>query len=91
MKAIDGGTFDVAIAQGRSAAWQALGNLDQAIAFETEVVLLQPDSADPLARLARLYRLHGWVDQANRTEERAAAILKKNSSPRSRRSSVDSG
>jgi tetratricopeptide (TPR) repeat protein len=80
MKAIDGGTFDVAIAQGRSAAWQALGNLDRAIAFETEVVQLQPDSADPLAQLARLYRLHGWVDQANRTEERAASILKKQQS-----------
>jgi len=78
MSAIDGGTFNVAIAQGRSSAWQSLGNLDEAIAAVQEIVQLQPSSPEPLTRLAQLYRMNGQVEEANRAEERAAAMTKAN-------------
>lgn len=85
MKAIDDGSFGVAVAQGRSIAWELLGNLDEAIASENEVVQLQPDSPDPLTRLAKLYRLQGREGEANRAEGRAAAILRKQQSPKTTR------
>ncbi len=78
MKDIDGGAFDVMIEQGRSSAWQSLGNLDQAIASQKEIVQLQPNSSDPLTRLAQLYRINGQVEEANRAQERAAAMGKNN-------------
>ncbi len=78
MKDIDGGAFDVMIAQGRSSAWQSLGNLQEAIASQKEIVQLQPNSSDPLTRLAQLYRMNGQTEEANRAQERAAAIGKNN-------------
>ncbi|MGB8888193.1 MAG: hypothetical protein WCC87_15780 [Candidatus Korobacteraceae bacterium] len=76
MIAIDGGSFDVMLAQGRCSAWQALGNLEEAIAAEKEIVQLQPNSPDPLTRLAQLYRSNGQVEEADRAQERAAAMGK---------------
>jgi tetratricopeptide (TPR) repeat protein len=76
MKNIDGGAFDVMIAQGRSSAWQSLGNLNEAIASQKEIVQLQPNSSDPLTRLAQLYRMNGQTEEANRAQERAATMEK---------------
>ncbi len=77
MQAIDDGSFDLAIAQGRSMAWEALGNLDQAIIFASQAAQIEPDSPDPLSRLARLYRLQGRIAEAKWAEDRAAALLRK--------------
>jgi tetratricopeptide (TPR) repeat protein len=76
MKNIDGGAFDVSIAQGRSSAWQSLGNLEEAIASQKEIVKLQPNSSDSLTRLAQLYRMNGHMEEANRAQEQAAAMAK---------------
>jgi tetratricopeptide (TPR) repeat protein len=79
MRAIDNGTFDALIAQGRSMASEIQGNLDGAIAFQNEASRLLPDSPNPLIRLAGLYRLQGRLEEARRTNERAARIRKNTS------------
>ena len=77
MKDIDNGNFDAAIAQGRSNAWQMLGELDKAIVYQREVVRLRPDSAEQLTRLAQLYREDGQTEESNRVAQQAAELLKK--------------
>jgi Flp pilus assembly protein TadD len=76
MSAIDGGSFNVAVEQGRADAWQSLGNLEQAIVAQKKIVELQPNSPDPLTQLAQLYRMNGQAEEAKRAEERAAAMGK---------------
>jgi tetratricopeptide (TPR) repeat protein len=78
MSAIDGGSFDVAVEQGRADAWQSLGNLEEAISAQKKIVELQPNSPDPLTQLAQLYRMNGQLEEAKRAEERAAAMGKTN-------------
>jgi Flp pilus assembly protein TadD len=61
--------FDVA--QGRAAAWSALGDLKQATAFQEEAVHLAPDEAGAWASLAKLYQRQGRFEDEYRAEERA--------------------
>ena len=46
LAATGAGSLRFNVAQGRAAAWRALGDLKQATAFQEEAVKLAPDSAD---------------------------------------------
>jgi tetratricopeptide (TPR) repeat protein len=60
------------VAQGRAAAWRALGDLKQATAFQEEAVRLAPDSADAWSHLAKLYQRQGRFEDQYRAEQRAS-------------------
>jgi tetratricopeptide (TPR) repeat protein len=62
------------VAQGRAAAWKALGDLQQATSFQEEAVQLAPDSADAWSHLAKLYQGQGRFEDEYRAEERAAKL-----------------
>ncbi len=64
--------FDVA--QGRAAAWNALGDLKQATAFQEEAVHLAPDEASAWASLAKLYQRQGRFEDQYRAEEQATKL-----------------
>ena len=70
----DYGKFDFMVAQGRSGAWQTLGNLERAVSFQEEAAKCLPNAAPPLLRLAQLYQLQGRLEDANRTKQRAAIL-----------------
>ncbi len=55
LAATGGSSLRFNVAQGRAAAWRALGDLNQAISFQEEAVKLAPDSADAWSHLATLY------------------------------------
>jgi len=79
IRAADNGSFDFSLAQGRSGAWEALGDFERAIAFQEEAVRLAPNVPEPLRRLAQLYRLQGRLDDADRAKERAAKLAENRS------------
>ncbi len=70
----DNGDFDFMVAQGRSGAWQTLGNLDRAVSFQEEAARCLPNAGPPLLRLAQLYRLQGRSEDAIRAQQRAAIV-----------------
>ena len=74
IRAADNGTFDFMLAQGRAAAWEALGNLEKAISFQEEAARLEPNAPAPWRRLAQLYRQQGRLEDADRAREHAARI-----------------
>ncbi len=74
IRAADDGSFDFSIAQGRSGAYETLGNLERAISFQEEAVRFAPSAPEPLRRLAQLYRLQGRLGDADRARERAAKL-----------------
>jgi len=69
-----GRTFSFDVAQGRAAAWRALGDLQQATQFQEEAVKLDPDAADAWSHLAKLYQRQGRIDDQRKAEQRAAAL-----------------
>jgi len=75
--AADNGAFDFMLAQGRSVAWNQLGDVSRAIAFQEKATQLQPDAPEPWRRLAKLYRNAGRNDDALRAELTAAAAEQK--------------
>ena len=77
ISASDNGSFEFSVAQGRSGAYEALGNLERAISFQEEAVRFAPDAPEPLRRLAQLYRFQGRVEDADRAKERAAKLAEK--------------
>ncbi len=77
IRAADDGSFNFSVAQGRSGAYEALGNLEKAIAFQEEAVRFAPGTPEPLVRLAQLYRRQGRIADANRASEHAAALASK--------------
>jgi tetratricopeptide (TPR) repeat protein len=77
ISALDNGSFESAVAQGRSGAYQALGNLERAISFQEEAVRFAPDAPEPLRRLAQLYRSQGRLEDADRARKRAAKLAEK--------------
>lgn len=79
--ASDNGSFHFRVAQGRSAAWTQLGNLDRAIAFEEEAVRLQPNAAPLWNQLSQMYRLQGRGAEAERASERAAKVAASEAHP----------
>ena len=70
-----GRSFSFDLAQGRAAAWMALGDLKQATAFEEKAVKLDPDAPDAWTHLARLYQREGRVADQQRAEERGRTLL----------------
>jgi len=75
--AADNGAFDFMLAQGRSVAWDQLGDASRAIAFQEKATRLQPDAAEPWRRLAKLYRAAGRNEDALRAELTANAAEQK--------------
>jgi Flp pilus assembly protein TadD len=76
IRSADKGTFDFMVAQGRAAAWEALGSLERAIPFQEEAARLAPNTAAPWRRLAKMYRLQGRLEDADRAGDYAARIAK---------------
>jgi len=64
--------FDVA--RGRSAAWDASGDLEKAVSFQEEATRLAPDDAGAWSRLAKLYQRQGRFTDKDRADERATAL-----------------
>jgi tetratricopeptide (TPR) repeat protein len=74
LRAADNGFFEFKVAQGQSAAWSALGDLDKATGYQERAAKLQPNAPQPWRRLASLYELQGRKDDANRARQRAAEL-----------------
>ena len=74
LKATDGRSFSFNVAQGRAAAWWALGDAQKATSFEEEAVKLDPDASDAWSHLAKLYARQGRVEDQHRAEARATAL-----------------
>ena len=70
----DNGAFHFRVAQGRSNAWVALGNLSRATLSEEEAVRFAPNLAPAWQRLAQLYQMQGRSADAARAREQAAKI-----------------
>jgi len=70
-----GRSFNFDIAQGRAAAWAALGDLKQATSFEEQAVKLDPDAPDAWQHLAKLYQRQGRVADQQRAENSGKALL----------------
>lgn len=77
MKASDNGQFDFTIAQGRSRAWDALGELDKATSFQEQAANLKPDDPQTWRQLANLYQREGRMEEANRARQHAASLQAK--------------
>ncbi|MFZ0313458.1 MAG: tetratricopeptide repeat protein [Candidatus Korobacteraceae bacterium] len=74
LRAADHGFFEFKVAQGQSAAWNALGNLEKATTYQEEAANLQPNVPQPWRRLAQLYELQGRSADASRAREHAAEL-----------------
>ena len=74
LRAADNGKFDFTLAQGRSGAWEALGDLEKAIEYQEAAARLAPDAPAPRRRLARLYERAGRMQEAERARQEAAEI-----------------
>jgi tetratricopeptide (TPR) repeat protein len=77
--AADSGTFDFMLAQGRSVAYNQLGDLSSAIAFQEKATKIEPYVPEPWRRLAKLYRSEGRLDDALRADLTASAAEQKHS------------
>lgn len=78
LRAADNGFFEFKVAQGQSAAWEALGNLDKAATYQEEAANLQPNVPQPWRRLAKLYDETGRSADAAKAREHAAALTAQN-------------
>ncbi len=72
--AADDGAFHFRLAQGRSNAWAALGNLERATSSEEEAVRFAPNLPQVWQQLAQLYQAQGRSADAERARERAAKL-----------------
>ncbi len=75
VSAATGRSFSFDVAQGRAAAWMALGDLKQATSFEEQAVQLDPDAADAWSHLAKLYQREGRLADQQRAEARAKTLV----------------
>jgi tetratricopeptide (TPR) repeat protein len=75
-KPADDPAFAFMLAQGRSGAWEAFGDLGKSTSYEEEAARLAPDAPEPWLRLAKLYARSGRVQDANRAKEHAAELEK---------------
>jgi tetratricopeptide (TPR) repeat protein len=73
LRAADNGFFEFKVAQGQAAAYEALGNLDRAIAYQEKAANLQPNVPAPWRRLAHMYEISGRSDDAQKARAHAAA------------------
>ncbi len=76
-KPADNPTFAFMLAQGRSGAWDALGDLEKATSYQEEAAQLAPDVPAPWRRLAMLYERDGRSQDALRAREHAQALAAK--------------
>jgi len=76
-KPADNPTFAFMLAQGRSGAWDALGDLEKATSYQEEAAQLEPDVPAPWRRLAKLYERDGRSQDATRAREHAEALATK--------------
>lgn len=67
-------SFLANLAHGRAMAWNVLGNLNRAIAFEKETVRLSPSRVDDWLQLADLYERAGSSADAQLARERAEML-----------------
>jgi len=74
LKAVDNGKFDFTVAQGRSGAWDELGDMEKAISWQEEAARLAPDVPQPWRRLAQFYERQGRTEDANRARTHAAEV-----------------
>jgi tetratricopeptide (TPR) repeat protein len=74
LKAADNGFFEFKVAQGQAAAWQALGNMERATAYQEQAANLQPNVPALWRRLAQFYQLSGRPADAQRAMAHAAAL-----------------
>ena len=74
LRAADNGFFEFKVAQGQSAAWDALGNLEKATVYQEKAAGLQPNVPQPWRRLAKLYDETGRTADAARAREHAAQL-----------------
>jgi len=77
VKTADNGRFDIMLAQGRSAAWDALGDIGKATSYQEEAARLAPNVPQVWRRLAQLYERQGRIEDANRAREHAAEVAGK--------------
>ena len=70
----DNGDFEFMLAQGRSGAWEALGDLEKAVLYQEQVAHIPPEAAPQWLRLAKLYELQGRRDDAKLAREHAAEL-----------------
>jgi tetratricopeptide (TPR) repeat protein len=71
--AADNGSFDFMVAQGRSVAWEQLGDLPQAITFQEQSSQIKPNAPEAWQRLAKLYRKAKRDQDAARAEQQATS------------------
>ena len=74
LQAADKGFFEFKVAQGQSAAWDALGNLKKATTYQEQAANLQPNVPQPWRRLAQLYERGGRSEDASRARQHAAQL-----------------
>ena len=77
IKTADNGAFDFMVAQGRAAAWDALGDMEKATSYQEEAARLAPNAPQPWRRLAQFYERQGRIADADRAREHAAAVGEK--------------
>jgi len=71
-----GRSFSFDLAQGRAAAWLALGDVSKATGFQEEAVKLDPTAADAWSHLAKLYQREGRIADQQRAEEHQKTLTK---------------
>jgi len=69
-----GNGFLAEVAHGRAAAWDALGDLQRAVALAEETVKLRPGSSEDWLILANLYDREQRFEDGKRARERAATV-----------------
>ena len=74
LKATGGNSLRFNVAQGRAAAWRAIGDIKQATAFQEEAVRIAPDAADAWSHLAKLYQRQGRFEDEYRADQRASQL-----------------
>ena len=74
------GQSDIMVAQGRSAAWDALGDIGKATSYQEEATRLAPNVPQLWLRLAQFYARQGRLADANRARQHAAEVAEKPSS-----------
>jgi tetratricopeptide (TPR) repeat protein len=68
------GSFSYNVATGRARAYEILGDVPQAIAYQEEAIRLAPDASQPWLNLSQLYHLDGRSADEERAKARAAML-----------------
>jgi len=74
LKPADNGRFDFSIAEARSKAWLALGEMDKATTYQEQAAALRPDDSQAWRQLANVYEISGRIADAGRARQHAVSI-----------------